>query len=71
MAIVKWDFDLWIINRLEADGCANHTGCHTTQMGVLITQAVRKDAVNFVVLITGNNRSFCLIVCRAKKLICL
>ena len=49
MAIVKWDFDLQIINRFEAGWCANHTGWHTTQMGLLITQAVRKDEISFVV----------------------
>lgn len=49
MAIVKWDFDLQIINRFEADGCANHTGWSTTQMGLLIIQALRKYEISVTV----------------------
>ena len=49
MAIVKWDFDLQIINRFKADGCANHTGWRITQMDLLITQAVRKDEISFAI----------------------
>lgn len=49
IAIVKWDFDLQIINGFEAERCANHTGWHTTWMGMLITQAVRKGEVSIAV----------------------
>lgn len=66
MAIVKWGFDLQIINRFEADGCVNQTGWWTSQMGLLITQACKGGWEKLCSLITGNKK-LCLIAYVAKS----